>query len=242
MDFKSKLNRTKIPEHIAIIMDGNGRWAKKQGYKRTFGHKNGAVAVEKTIEAAVEIGLKYITLYAFSTENWKRPQTEVNIIMSLLVQTIKKQTVKLSENNIKLEVIGDIKKLSKKVKLALNGIIDSTKNNTGLTLILALNYGSRQEIIEAVKSITEEVKSGKLETENINENIISEHLFTSEYPDPELLIRTSGEYRISNFLLWQIAYTELYFPNVLWPDFEKENLYEAIYNYQQRNRRFGNIG
>ena len=216
-------------------MDGNGRWAKTKGKFRVFGHKNGIKAVRDTVEGAAEIGIKHLTLYAFSTENWSRPKKEVDALMSLLVSTIHKETKTLMDNNIRLESIGNRSELPKKCKNELEEAIDKTRNNDGTTLILALSYSSRSEIINAVKQIVNE----KVSTEDINEELFSQYLSTKGVPNPELLIRTSGEQRISNFLLWQIAYSELYFTDVLWPDFRRENLFEAIYKYQERERRFG---
>jgi len=237
----SKIDKNRLPEHIAVIMDGNGRWAKLHGKPRVFGHKNGVKSVREVSEAAAELGIKYLTLYAFSTENWNRPALEISALMGLLVETIRKEVSTLNENNIKLESIGDISKLpSKSYKALLEGI-EKTKNNTGLTLILALNYSSRWEITEAMRKLAHEVKEGRLSPEEINEHTIKANLNTANYPDPELLIRTSGEQRISNYLLWQIAYSELYFTDVFWPDFRKDHFYEAIINYQNRERRFGKI-
>ena len=230
---------TNIPEHVAIIMDGNGRWAKKRGNKRIFGHKNGVKSVRDTVEAAGEIGVKFLTLYAFSTENWNRPKFEVNALMSLLVQAVKDETENLMKNEVRLLTIGNIKSLPKNAQISLYQLIETTKNNKGLTLILALSYSSRQEIINAATNIAKKIKTGDLQPDEINEETINNHLFTKNIPDPELLIRTSGEQRISNFLTWQISYSELYFTDVLWPDFRKENFFEALYNYQQRERRFG---
>ena len=239
MGIKEKISKDKLPTHIAIIMDGNGRWAEKKGNRRIFGHKNGVKAVKETVEAAGEIGIKYLTLYAFSTENWNRPKVEVDALMSLFISAVKNETKNLIKNNVRMKAIGNLKTLPNSVLENLNEIIDKTKNNTGLTLILALSYSSRQEITSAVKNITKQITSGKISAESINEELISNHLYTKEFPDPELLIRTSGEYRISNFLLWQISYSELYFTNTLWPDFSKEEFYNAVYNFQQRERRFG---
>tara|TARA_X000000368_G_scaffold418295_1_gene417459 strand:- start:1980 stop:2714 length:735 start_codon:yes stop_codon:yes gene_type:complete len=233
--FKEKINSNNLPLHIAITMDGNGRWAKTKGKFRVFGHKNGIKAVRDTVEGAAEIGIKHLTLYAFSTENWSRPKKEVDALMSLLVSTIHKETKTLMDNNIRLESIGNRSELPKKCKNELEEAIDKTRNNDGTTLILALSYSSRSEIINAVKQIVNE----KVSTEDINEELFSQYLSTKGVPNPELLIRTSGEQRISNFLLWQIAYSELYFTDVLWPDFRRENLFEAIYKYQERERRFG---
>ena len=224
-----------LPRHIAIIMDGNGRWAKSKGKLRIFGHKNGVKAVRDTVEGAAEIGIKYLTLYAFSSENWNRPEKEVNALMTLLVSAINKETKTLMDNNIRLSTIGDINKLPSKAQKELQEAISKTKDNTRMTLVLALSYSGRGEILIAVKNI---IKDGK-EPEEINEATFQQYLTTKSVPDPELLIRTSGEYRISNFLLWQIAYSELYFTDTLWPDFRKADLYKAILNYQTRERRFG---
>jgi len=240
-DFKEKINLNKLPQHIAIIMDGNGRWAKKRGRLRIFGHESGVKAVRETTEAAAELGVKFVTLFAFSTENWDRPKIEIDALMQLLVNTISKETKTLNENNIKLVAIGDLNSLPKDCLQNLNKSIENTAKNTRMTLVLALSYSSKWEIVEAVKNIAQKVKDNKILPENITQKDFSDYLPTSilGIPDPELLIRTSGEYRISNFLLWQIAYTELYFTPTLWPDFRKENLYEAIFNYQTRERRFG---
>ncbi len=222
-------------------MDGNGRWARRQGAKRIFGHRNAIEAVRQTAEASAELGIKYLTLYAFSTENWKRPKAEVSGLMELLVSTIKKETSTLTKNNIRLSSIGDITKLPRNCQRELHESIEHTKDNDGLNLILALSYSGRWEIIEAVKDLLKDVKNGAIGLEDINNDIFSDYLCTKGIPDPELLIRTSGELRISNFLLWQIAYTELYITDILWPDFRKENLYEAIVAYQKRERRFGKV-
>lgn len=239
MSLKEQINLSKLPQHIAIIMDGNGRWAQQRGNQRIFGHRSAVSAVRDTVEASAEIGIKYLTLYAFSTENWKRPQNEVNALMSLLVSNISKETKTLVENNVRLKVIGDTDSLPKNVNDELKNPVKKTEKNTGLTLIIALSYSSRWEIIKTVKEIAREVKSGTLKPEDIESNIFEQHLVTSGIPDPELLIRTSGEYRLSNFLLWQLAYTELYFCKTLWPDFRREDLYQAIIDYQCRERRFG---
>jgi undecaprenyl diphosphate synthase len=220
-------------------MDGNGRWAKQRGGVRIFGHQNGVKSVKDVVESAVELKIKYLTLYAFSTENWKRPKNEVNALMSLLVSTVKSEIKSLTENNVRLKVIGDINNLPTKVKNSLKESIENTQNNTGLTLILALSYSSRWEIINAVKLLMNDYSINKFEMNNIDEKLFSQYLNTSEFPDPELLIRTSGELRISNFLLYQMAYTELYFTDTLWPDFNKEEFFKAIYNFQNRERRFG---
>jgi len=239
MNLKDKIDRTNLPEHVAVIMDGNGRWAKKKGNQRIFGHKNGVKAVRETVEAAGEIGVKYLTLYAFSTENWNRPKQEVDALMSLLVSTINSESGTLMENNVRLKSIGDIKGLPKSVQQNLSEIIQKTEKNSGLTLILALNYSARWEILDAIKNIVTESKSIDFDVESINNEFFEKYLNTYEIPDPDLLIRTSGEYRISNFLVWQIAYTELFFTDVLWPDFNKEEFYKAIISYQKRERRFG---
>lgn len=235
------LNKENLPEHIAIIMDGNGRWAKKKGAARIFGHRNAITAVRESTEGCAELGVKYLTLYAFSTENWGRPQDEVQGLMSLLVSTIKDELPTLNKNGVRLHSIGDTSLLPSKAQKSLAMAIDDTKDNKGLNLVLALNYSGRWEITEAVKNISKDVTNGKLSVNHIDENVISNYMNTSGIPDPELLIRTSGEMRISNFLLWQLAYTELYFPDVLWPDFRKEHLIEAIQSYQKRERRFGKI-
>jgi len=222
-------------------MDGNGRWAKQQGMARVFGHRNGVKAVRDTTEASAELGIEYLTLYAFSTENWNRPALEVNALMRLLVDTLSKEVETLNKNNIRLEAIGDLEKLPKKSQQALLKGIEDTKNNSRMTLILALNYSARWEIVEATKNIAKDVRSGKMDIDAITDSTFENYLTTKNYPDPELMIRTSGEYRISNYLLWQIAYTELYFTDVLWPDFRKEHLYGALIDFQNRERRFGKI-
>jgi len=222
-------------------MDGNGRWAKQQGMARVFGHRNGVKAVRDTTEASAELGIEYLTLYAFSTENWNRPALEVNALMRLLVDTLSKEVETLNKNNIRLEAIGDLEKLPKKSQQALQKGIEDTKNNSRMTLILALNYSARWEIVEATKNIAKDVRSGKMDIDAITDSTFENYLTTKNYPDPELMIRTSGEHRISNYLLWQIAYTELYFTDVLWPDFRKEHLYEALIDFQNRERRFGKI-
>jgi undecaprenyl diphosphate synthase len=239
MDLKSQIILEKLPKHIAIIMDGNGRWAKKHGKPRIFGHRNGVKAVRETTEAAAELGVENITLYAFSTENWNRPQLEVNALMALLVETIRSEVNTLNKNNIRLKAIGDIEKLPTKSYKALMEGIESTKNNTRMTLILALNYSAKWEIIQAVKTIANKLENKQISTADIDEKTFENELSTSGIPDPELLIRTSGENRISNFLLWQIAYAELYFTPILWPEFRKEHLYQAIIDFQNRERRFG---
>jgi len=238
-DYKSQINTDNLPNHIAIIMDGNGRWAKMKGKPRVFGHKNGVTSVKEVIEGCREIGVNYLTLYAFSTENWNRPKLEVKTLMALLVSSLKKELKTLVKNNIKLNTIGNIENLPEKAQIELAEVVEKTKNNTSLTLTLALSYGSREEIVNVIRNISKKVVNNQLAVEEINENIINNHLYTFSLPDVDLLIRTSGEKRISNFLLWQIAYAELYFTNALWPDFRKENLFNAIVDYQQRERRFG---
>jgi len=230
-----------LPKHIAVIMDGNGRWAKKQGAKRIFGHRNAVEAVRQITESCAELGIKHLTLYAFSTENWSRPKAEVRGLMELLVSTIKKETSTLTKNNVRLTSIGNFDELPRSCQKELTESIELTKNNDGLNLILALSYSGRWEILTAVKELLKDVKKDTIGLEDINYDTFSDYLCTKNVPDPELLIRTSGEMRISNFLLWQIAYTELYITDVLWPDFRKENLYEAIVAYQKRERRFGKV-
>lgn len=233
------IDRSNVPQHIAVIMDGNGRWAKKHGKPRVFGHRSGVTAVREVTEACAELGIGYLTLYAFSTENWGRPKTEVIALMSLLVDTIRKEIGTLDDNNIRLKAIGDISKLPKSSYKALQEGIEDTKDNTGTTLILALNYSSRQELTNAAKQIAKDAAAGLIQPDDITEERMSQYLETKDIPDPELMIRTSGEQRISNYLLWQMAYTELYFTKTYWPDFRKEHLYEAIVDYQDRERRFG---
>ncbi|MBU0697745.1 MAG: isoprenyl transferase [Bacteroidetes bacterium] len=239
MSFREKLNLDKLPEHVAIIMDGNGRWAKEKGKMRVFGHKNGVLAVRDTVEGAAEVGIKNLTLYAFSTENWNRPKLEVTALMELLVSSINKETKTLMENNVKLNAIGDLESLPKRCYHELLEAIAKTSNNSRLTLTLALSYSSRWEILNATKKIVADTTSGKLKADDINEKMFESYLSTHNLPDPELMIRTSGEHRISNYLLWQLAYAELYFTSTLWPDFRREDLFKAVYDYQQRERRFG---
>lgn len=241
MDLKAQIIPDKIPRHIAVIMDGNGRWAKQKGKPRVFGHRNGVKAVRETTEAAAELGVEYLTLYAFSTENWNRPKLEVQALMSLLVETIKSEINTLNDNNIRLQAIGEISKLPKSSYTALLNGMESTKDNKRMTLVLALNYSAKWEIMKAVKELAQQVEAGLLSADQINEHTFANALSTKGMPDPELLIRTSGETRISNFLLWQIAYSELYFTPTFWPDFRKDDLYKAILNYQDRERRFGKI-
>jgi len=236
---KDQINLNKLPNHIAIIMDGNGRWAKKQGLLRAIGHESGTKSVRETVEATAELGIKNLTLYAFSTENWNRPKLEVQTLMKLLVRSLNKEIKTLQDNNIQLNAIGNLNDLPKKVHKELLEVIDKTKNNSRMTLTLALSYGAREELISAVKQISDKVKNNIISAESIDESIINKHLYTHNLPDVDLLIRTSGEQRISNFLLWQIAYAELYFTDILWPDFKKNNLYEALIDYQNRERRFG---
>ena len=236
---KAQIQQGNIPKHIAIIMDGNGRWAKQQGKPRIFGHKNGVASVREAIEGSAEIGVEYLTLYAFSTENWNRPKLEVKTLMSLLVTSLKKELKNLQKNNIILNTIGNIDLLPKNAQKELLDVIKQTEKNTGLTLTLALSYGSREEIVNVIKNISEKVVNNNLKIEEIDEKIINNHLYTFSLPDVDLMIRTSGEQRISNFLLWQMAYAELYFTNTFWPDFRKKNLFNAILDYQQRERRFG---
>lgn len=230
-----------LPQHVAIIMDGNGRWAKEQGKLRVFGHQNGVKAVKDTVEGAVELGLKYLTLYAFSTENWNRPQQEVNALMELLVKTITKETATLMKHQIRLNAIGDLTSLPVTCYQELMEAIEKTSTNTKCTLTLALSYSSRWELTEALKKVAKKVKTGELRSEDITEQLLSEHLTTAGLPDPELMIRTSGELRLSNFMMWQLAYTELYFTPKLWPDFRRSDLHEAILDFQKRERRFGKI-
>jgi undecaprenyl diphosphate synthase len=234
-----KIDKNRLPVHIAIIMDGNGRWAKEQGQDRLFGHYQGVESVRNIVEGCAELGIEYLTLYAFSTENWDRPEYEVVGLMELLVKTIHNEVESLHKNNIRLHVIGDIKMLPDYAQRELQEALDFTKDNTGLNLVMALSYSGRWELLNAVKSIANEVQKGNLHVEEIDQSTLQKYLCTSGYPDPELMIRTSGEYRISNFLLYQLAYAELYFTDVRWPEFRKKNLYEAIIDFQGRERRFG---
>jgi undecaprenyl diphosphate synthase len=237
-----QIDKQRLPSHIAIIMDGNGRWAKEQGQDRLFGHFHGVESVRDIVEGCAELRIQYLTLYAFSTENWDRPEYEVIGLMELLVSTIRKEVDELNRNNIKLHVIGDLTLLPDYARQELNEALDITKNNTGLNLIIALSYSGRWELLNAVKNIAYQVKTGKLNVEAIDQETLQRFLCTSGFPDPELMIRTSGEFRISNFLLYQLAYAELYFTSVRWPDFRKHNLYEAILDFQNRQRRFGKTG
>ncbi len=232
----------RLPRHIAIIMDGNGRWAQEKGEDRLFGHLHGVESVRNIVEGCAEFGIEYLTLYAFSTENWDRPAYEVNGLMELLIDTIRNEVPTLNKNNIRLHVIGDMSMLPVAARQALKEALDETSVNTGLNLVMALSYSSRWELVNAVKQIAVDVKSGLLDTETITQDTLQQYLSTSQFPDPELMIRTSGEFRISNFLLYQLAYAELYFTNTRWPDFRKNNLYEAIIDFQNRERRFGKTG
>jgi len=241
MSLIENINIEKLPKHIAIIMDGNGRWAKQKGEHRIFGHEQGVKSVREAVEAAAEIGVKYLTIYAFSTENWNRPQEEVIALMQLLVHTIAGEVTSLNKNGVRLQAIGDLKSLPDDCNKELADAIEKTKNNSRLTLVIALSYSSKWEITNAMKEIATKIENKKLIAAEINEDIITAHLNTAQMPEPELMIRTSGEHRISNFLLWQLAYAELYFTDKLWPDFKKEDLYEAIIDYQNRERRFGKI-
>ena len=239
MELLETINKDNLPNHLAIIMDGNGRWAKKQGLLRAFGHESGTKSVKEIIKSCAKLGIEYLTLYAFSTENWNRPKIEVDTLMRILINSLKNELTTLQKNNIKLNTIGNLEKLPKSAQKELLDVIEKTKNNTRMTLTLALSYGSREEIVNAVKIISDKVKNNIISIDSIDDSIINEHLYTQNLPDVDLVIRTSGEHRISNFLLWQIAYAELYFTDVLWPDFKEENLYEAIISYQKRERRFG---
>jgi len=234
-----KINKNKLPKHIAIIMDGNGRWAIQKGFDRSIGHQNGVVSVSETVEAATELGINFLTLYAFSTENWNRPKEEIAALMTLLVETIHKETDRLLKNNLRLMAIGDLKSLPQSCYQQLQNTIEVTSKNTGTTLVLALSYSSKWEILNAVKNIVKDCSTSKFDISTLSEDIFSSYLTTEGIPDPELLIRTSGEMRISNFLLWQIAYSELVFTDVLWPDFRKEHFFKAILDFQNRERRFG---
>jgi undecaprenyl diphosphate synthase len=237
----NNINLENVPKHIAIIMDGNGRWAKKQGQERLFGHNTGVESVRGTLKAAQKMGVKYLTLYAFSTENWNRPKDEVDGLMNLLVQSIANEVDELNESGVRMLSIGDDSQLPKEAQEELKAAMDKTAHNTNINLVLALNYSSRWEITQAMQHVAQDIKNGTLEPSEINAELISSYLATKDIPDPELLIRTSGEYRISNFLLWQIAYTEFHFTDILWPDFRDEDLYQAVIDYQTRERRFGQI-
>lgn len=239
MGFREQLDFTKLPQHIAVIMDGNGRWAKNQGKIRHFGHESGVLSVKDIVEGCADIGIKYLTVYAFSTENWNRPIEEVNALMELLISTINQETETLTRNNIRLNAIGDIASLPQKCIDDLKSAMDKTAGNTRCTLTLALSYSAKWELVAAAKKLAQQVADHKIDIEDINEQTFSSQLTTADMPEPELMIRTSGEHRISNFLLWQMAYTELYFTDILWPDFRREDLFEAIADFQKRERRFG---
>jgi undecaprenyl diphosphate synthase len=239
MNYIDQIDKNKLPQHIAIIMDGNGRWAKQKGLFRSIGHENGSKAVREIVEGSAEIGIPFLTLYAFSTENWNRPKMEVELLMKLLVSSLKKEIDTLQRNNIKLNAIGNLEALPKKAYKELLDVIEKTQNNKRMTLTLALSYGSREEITKTIKEISLKVKNNLISPHDIDETVINNHLYTQNLPDVDLLIRTSGEQRISNFLLWQLAYAELYFTETLWPDYTKNHLFEAILNYQNRERRFG---
>ncbi len=239
MTLKDQIDETKLPKHLAVIMDGNGRWAMKQGLFRTIGHESGTKAVREIVEACAEFPIPYLTLYAFSTENWNRPKLEVQTLMKLLVSSLKKEIKTLQDNNIRLNAIGNLEALPSKAHSELTDVMEKTKSNTRMTLTLALSYGSREEITKTIKEISLKVKNNLISPSDIDESVINNHLYTRDLPDVDLLIRTSGEQRISNFLLWQIAYAELYFTETLWPDYRKDHLFEAILNYQNRERRFG---
>lgn len=239
MGLREQIDMKRLPQHVAVIMDGNGRWAKEKGKMRVFGHQNGVLAVRDTVEGAVELGIPYLTLYAFSTENWNRPKLEVAALMELLVATISKETKTLMDNDVRLNAIGDLKSLPGRCYRQLQETIEKTKDNKRCTLTLALSYSSRWEIVNAARELAMKVESGTLKATEIDEQLFSSHLTTAGMPDPELMIRTSGEYRISNYLLWQLAYAELYFTPKLWPDFRREDLFEAVIDFQKRERRFG---
>ena len=239
MSIEETINKDNLPKHLAIIMDGNGRWAKQKGLLRAFGHENGTKSVRTVVETSAKLGIKNLTLYAFSTENWNRPKLEVDLLMELLINSLKNELKTLQENNIRLNSIGNLDLLPKSAQKKLQEVIETTKSNSRMVLTLALSYGSREELINAVKNISNKVKNNIISIDNIDESTINQHLYTRDLPEVDLLIRTSGEHRISNFLLWQIAYSELYFTDVLWPDFKENDLYEAIISYQKRERRFG---
>ena len=239
MNLLDNIDTERLPNHLAIIMDGNGRWAKKQGFLRTLGHEKGSESVKDIIKTCIELGIKNLTLYTFSTENWKRPKLEVDTLMKILVKSLRKELATLEVKKVKLNTIGNFEKLPNSAQKEIGSIIEKTKNNDKMILTLALSYGSREEIVNAVKTISDKVKNNIISIDGIDDSIINEHLYTHNLPDVDLLIRTSGEHRISNFLLWQIAYAELYFTDILWPDFKQQDLYEAIISYQKRERRFG---
>jgi len=240
-EIKQLIDKTKIPKHIAIIMDGNGRWAKEQNKSRIFGHRQGVQTVRSIVEASVEIGLDHLTLYTFSTENWNRPLQEISALMNLLITTVRKELNDLNKNNVSIKVIGDTTRVPSPTLKAINNAVEKTKNNTGLKLIMALSYGARWDIINAVKNIIDDSAAGKIVSQSFNDDNFKSYLSTGPFPDPELLIRTSGEYRISNFLLWELAYSEMVFSMKKWPEFTKEDFYQAILDYQKRERRFGKV-
>ncbi len=236
------IDKTRVPQHVAIIMDGNGRWAQRQAHKRIFGHQHAMTAVRQAVEAAVACGVKYLTLYTFSTENWNRPQDEIDGLMQLLIKAVHDETKTLMDNNVRLQTIGDLDRIPQPSRSTLQGCIDQTASNTAMTLVLALSYSSRWEVAQALRSICAEARDGRLQPADITEDTLRRYLVTRDYPDPDLLIRTGGELRISNFLLWQMAYTEFYFSDQLWPDFRQEDFFAALYDYQNRQRRFGKTG
>jgi undecaprenyl diphosphate synthase len=239
MSLKESINKDNLPKHLAIIMDGNGRWAKQKGYLRALGHESGTKSVREVVETCAKLGIENLTLYAFSTENWNRPKLEVKLLMNILINSLQDELKTLNDNNIRLNSIGNLSLLPKSAQKKLQEVIETTKNNSRMVLTLALSYGSREELINVVKNISNKVKNNIISIDSIDESIINQHLYTQDLPEVDLLIRTSGEHRISNFLLWQIAYAELYFTDILWPDFKEDDLYEAIISYQKRERRFG---
>ncbi|MBR3724954.1 MAG: isoprenyl transferase [Bacteroidales bacterium] len=236
------IDKTRVPQHVAIIMDGNGRWAQRQAHQRIFGHQNAMTAVRQAVEAAVACGVKYLTLYTFSTENWNRPQDEIDGLMELLIKAVRDETKTLMDNNVRLQTIGDTNRIPEKSRSKLMECIDTTAGNTAMTLVLALSYSSRWEVAQALRALCSDARDGRIQPADIDEETLRRYLVTKDYPDPDLLIRTGGELRISNFLLWQMAYTELYFSEQLWPDFRHEDFYSAVYDYQNRQRRFGKTG
>ena len=239
MNLKNEINKDNLPKHLAIIMDGNGRWAKQKGYLRALGHESGTKSVREVVETCAKLGIENLTLYAFSTENWNRPKLEVKLLMNILINSLQDELKTLNDNNIRLNSIGNLSLLPKSAQKKLQEVIETTKNNSTMVLTLALSYGSREELINVVKNISNKVKNNIISVDSIDESIINQHLYTQDLPEVDLLIRTSGEHRISNFLLWQIAYAELYFTDILWPDFKEDDLYETIISYQKRERRFG---
>lgn len=241
-DIISKIDKSRVPEHVAIIMDGNGRWAKQHEKERFFGHQQGVEAVRTVIKAAAEVGVKYLTLYTFSTENWNRPKEEVDALMSLLVSAVRNEMESLKENQVRMRAIGDLESLPTECYNEFQHLVEETANDTGLTVVLALSYSGRSELTHATRKMAEEVKNGQLKPEDITPEVVSKHLYDSEIPDPDILIRTGGEYRISNFLLWQLAYSEFFFLPIMWPEFKKEDLWQVILDFQSRERRFGKTG